>query len=79
MQKTVGGYVMKWSLNPRPTVGEVRVIKKFAILPMRVGNSMVWLEPILIQQEYRRFTYDTIDGIYTSDKWFTTNIQAYKK
>lgn len=70
---------MRWNLSPKPTIGEVREIKKFAILPMRIGDSMVWLEPILIQQEFRRFTYDTVDGIYTSNKWFTTKIQTYKR
>ena len=70
---------MKWDLSPRPKNGDVRVLKKFAIVPMRVDNTMVWLEPVVIQQEFRTFSYETIDGVYSADKWFTTKVSTYEK
>lgn len=40
---------MVWKL---PITGEVRTVKRFAILPTIIGNEVWWLESIIIHQSY---------------------------
>jgi hypothetical protein len=35
----------------KPTVGSLRIISKFAFLPIRIENEMRWLENVKIQQK----------------------------
>lgn len=35
---------MKFKLKPKPKHGDKRTVNKFAILPVRIGDELVWLE-----------------------------------
>lgn len=40
---------MVWRL---PITGDVRIVHRFAILPIIAGNEVFWLESIIIHQSY---------------------------
>lgn len=46
---------MKWKANipPDPQVGDYRIRKFFAWLPVTVAGQRVWLERYMILEEYR--------------------------
>ena len=48
---------MRWSL---PKVGDVRVERKFAWKPTKIGDEMVWLGFYEVRSRYRQF----LDGAY---------------
>jgi len=55
---------MRWKGNRRPEYDEVRIVKKFALVPTRVSDgTVVWLERYLVRQQY-------IEGTI-NDFWFT--------
>lgn len=47
--RTDGGGVMRWI---GPDIGDKRIVKRFAILPIIVYNETVWLEFVKIEQVY---------------------------
>ena len=48
---------MKWNRKPRkpsPKNGEIRVISKFALLPVAVGTEVRWLEKVVVEQTFKK-------------------------
>lgn len=46
---------MRKKLSSPPNIGDIRTIKKFAILPIRIEFEVRWLEKVRIHQEYKGF------------------------
>lgn len=62
---------MKWTVAPLPRDGDVRVVKEFAFVPVRLTrppNTMVWLE------RYRRKEKYTAYVVCLGGFWTTTEI-----
>lgn len=53
---------MRFSLKPKPMHGEVRIIKKFAVFPIKICREIRWLETVTIAQ---RYGYD-----WTGECWY---------
>ena len=53
---------------------EYRVVKRFALFPIKFGHETRWLETVYIRQEI----YDSFFGSYYYDKCFTTK-EEYEK
>ena len=46
---------MKWKVKPYPEIGDIKTIRKFAFLPVRMYNDeVVWLEFYYTDYLYRR-------------------------
>jgi hypothetical protein len=43
---------MKFYLTPTPEFGDKRRRNKFAYIPTKVGNVIVWLESYTVYEEY---------------------------
>lgn len=44
---------MRWKVEPRPSIGDIRFVNKFAWLPKRLKNdTVVWLERYLTTETY---------------------------
>ena len=43
---------MRFKLQPEPWLGCERIIKKFAILPIKIDYEIRWLETVTIKQKY---------------------------
>lgn len=43
---------MKWRIWPNPKVGDTRNLAKFAWLPTRVEQWLVWLMPYRVRERY---------------------------
>jgi len=47
-----------------PKKGDVRKIRKFLLIPRRIGNQIVWLETVIANQVYEVFpSFDGLDTI----------------
>lgn len=46
---------MKWKkrIKNKPPLGDVRIIKKFAWLPVLINDYYIWLEKYNVQQKYK--------------------------
>ena len=43
---------MKWK---KPYNNQMRIVERFALLPIRIGNDIVWLETCYIKQHYNGY------------------------
>ena len=44
---------MRWIAESEPKEGDIRVVKKFAFLPIRIGRDVRWLESCKIEMIYK--------------------------
>ena len=65
---------MIWMPNPAPYVGERRVVRRFAWLPVTLVNgARLWLESYYALEAWtREFRYD-IEGGYELQAWRTVS------
>jgi hypothetical protein len=47
---------MRWHVKPiiAPALGEIRKVTKFAYLPTKVENAIIWLETFYSYKEYMK-------------------------
>lgn len=43
---------MRWEIKRKPILGDSRIKRKFAFMPVKIGNEMVWLEFYDSHQRY---------------------------
>lgn len=43
---------MKWQLKDQPHHGATRIVRRFAFLPMRLNQTIIWWEWVRIKQKY---------------------------
>ncbi len=55
---------MKFKLKPKPKHGDKRTVNKFAILPVRIGNELIWLEKYKQDQSFMFTDYMVTGGWY---------------
>ena len=53
----------------KPQYGSTRIVSRFLIFPVTIGNETRWLERARIKQEYKQGGYAE-DGDYWSDEEF---------
>ena len=75
---------MRWQTYKKPIVGDVRRVKRFALLPRRVGSdNRVWLEHYWSVQEYKRkieWTYDEYGPhSWTVTKWVEVGSELFNE
>ena len=63
---------MKWQIES-PKEGEFRVIKRFALLPITIRETTVWLETCFIKQ---KFLFHVNGQFLWSNKEFVESIYA---
>ena len=61
---------MRWTVKPRPENGDIRVIEKFALLPVFVGHDARWLERVKVEQTFSK-TYVNYES-YDCECWSNT-------
>ena len=54
---------MRWF---KPTCGDTKIKKKFAILPIKIGNETRWLECVTVKYVYDSNCYNII-GWYATE------------
>lgn len=43
---------MRWTM-PMPKTGQRKFIKRFAWVPMRIGDTVIWLEHYMVWYEWK--------------------------
>ena len=61
---------MKLTLPRQPVHNETRERKWFAILPVKIGRQVRWLETVHVKQVYQR-QFDA-DGYLDDEGWFNS-------
>lgn len=63
---------MRFKLQPEPLLNDERIIKKFAIFPIKIGYEIRWLEMVTIKQ---RYIYScSYSGYYWDNICFIDNV-----
>lgn len=61
---------MRWMTDPRPKLGDQRVITRFAWFPTNLGDGYtVWLEQFMILQIFKSTRIRTMMGRIVVDEW----------
>lgn len=60
---------MKRNLKPRPKINSIRILEKFAWLPIEIGNEIRWLEKVRIEQIYLRKVDRVFIGCWSNVKF----------
>ena len=65
---------MRWMMKEKdyPNKGDIRIIKRFAFLPIRIGAEKRWLETVYIEQRYERYGIFIFDPFDWFDQRFVT-------
>ena len=62
------GDVMKWNIES-PNAGDIKIKRKFAFFPIRIGYEVRWLEFVNIKYRYYASFYNAKLGGYMYDVW----------
>lgn len=63
---------MRLKLQPKPLPCDERIIKKFAIFPIKIGYEIRWLEMVTIKQRY--VFYRSYSDCYWNNICFIDNV-----
>ena len=63
---------MKWTIKPKPKVGDIKYKIKFALFPTKVENKWVWLESYIAIYKFENviICQEPIFGDGSVDKWY---------
>ena len=59
---------MRWIAKSDPRDGEIKIKRKFALFPIRIGNEVRWLEWVNIKYRFYRYYFGDPDNIF-NDVW----------
>lgn len=65
---------MRMKLANKPIYGDVRRVIKFAWIPKRIGDTLIWLEPYVACQRY-----DDPDLAILGLGWTTRKIELHEE
>ena len=61
---------MRWNVKQEPKENDTRIVKRFALFPIRACEEMAWLETVHIKQAYRIYcTYEYNGCVYPYGQW----------